>query len=87
MKGKTSNGFVYEVDDDALDNMELFEALSEIESNPIALTKVITLLFGKEQKKALYDHLRNENGKVPVEAVNDTVSEVFTALGTLGKNS
>lgn len=86
MKGTLTNGFEYNIDEKYLDNMELVDALSEIEDNPLHISKVCTLLFGKDQKKKLYDHLRDEDGRVPVEAVTQAVVEIFNAQGEAEKN-
>ena len=86
-KGRTSTGFEFEVADTALDNMELIEVMSEVEDNPLLFTKVVTMLLGKEQKKALYDSLRREDGTVPVKAVSEAVTEIFSLMGEAGKNS
>ena len=86
-KGRTSTGFEVEVSDTAMDNMELIEVMAEVEDNPLLFTKVVNMLLGKEQKKALYDHLRREDGTVPVKAVSETVTEIFNLLGEAGKNS
>lgn len=87
-EGKTKSGFFYSVDDDVMDNMELVEALADATGdNPLAIAKVTEMIFGKEQKKRLYDHLRNEKGRVKVSSVMKIIEEVFGAFGQQGKNS
>ena len=68
------------------DNMELVDAISESEQNPVALSTILQLLLGREQKKRLYDHLRTETGTVPVEAVSTAIADIFSGCGTEGKN-
>ena len=88
MKVTLKDGFVLEVADNAADNMELVDALAEMqEEDPLAVSRVSLLVVGKPQRKALYDHLRGEDGRVPVAAVNDVLTEIFAALGGAGKNS
>lgn len=88
MKGTTKSGFTYEINDEALDNMELIDAMAEAEEdNPQRFSKAVLLLLGKKQRNELYDHLRAEDGRVPIEAVSDAFVEIFTALGEQGKNS
>lgn len=88
VKGATSSGFAFEVDPAALSDMELVDALADLnDGNALALSKVCTILFGKEQKKALYDHFRTQDGRVPAKDVEQAATEVFKALGTYGKNS
>ena len=86
LKGKTKSGFEYEIPDEALNNFELLEALSEVEGNPMKLPLVVTLLLGSEQKKRLFDHLRTETGVVPTDIVSNEILEIFTG-GNQGKNS
>lgn len=84
MKSVTlSDGFVIEVDEERLDNAELVDALSDLvdSENPLALSRVMTLSLGKETKKKLYDHLRNEAGRVPNEAASRAIFEIFTGVG------
>ena len=87
LKGKTTSGFEFELDATVLDNMELVDALAEAENdNPIAVSNVCLLLLGKGTRKRLYDHLRNEDGRVPVEAVAKNIAEIFAGIGEQGKN-
>ena len=85
---KLENGFELDLEDDVLDNMELVDALAEMKSDedPIAVSKVITLLLGKDTKKALYDFVRTESDRVPVAEVSKMVTEIFGAFGDAGKN-
>lgn len=88
IKGKTSTGFEFTVDQDVMDDMELIDAISDtMDNNPISFSVVCTKLLGKDQKKLLYDHLRNESGRVTVEAVSNEIADIFKALGDEGKNS
>ncbi len=85
VKGKTSTGFEFAFDDSVVD-MEMLDCLVEAEENPAYVGKILGLMLGKEQKKALYDHLRDENGKVPIDKTASCVIELFNAIKD-GKNS
>lgn len=85
LKGKTAAGFEYQVDPDALNDMELMENLAEVDETPLKLPKVIRAVLGDSQKKAFYDHYRNENGKVPVDAISDAFVEILST-NNQGKN-
>lgn len=87
LKGKTESGFCFEIDETALDDMEFVEALADLEEDALKFPKVCNMLLGKDQKKKLYDHLRNENGKVPVEAVSNAIAEIMSVAGESTKNS
>lgn len=87
MKGKTTSGFAYQIDENRLNNMELVDALADAENdNPIAISRACGLLLGKETRAKLYDHLRTPDGRVPIEAVSKDMIEIFTAFGEKGKN-
>lgn len=85
IEGKTSTGFAFCVDEKQLDNMELVDAIAEVEENPVAVSKVIRMILGN-QKKALYDHLRTEDGRVPIQALTNALVEILTAGGKQAKN-
>lgn len=85
LKGKTSTGFQFEIAEGALDNYELVEALADIETDPLSVTKVVTLLLGKEQKEKLKDHVRNDKGVVTTTALMKEIEEVFKTQNKVKK--
>lgn len=91
IKGMTKSGFEFEVNENVMDNMELVDALTELEdsgaTNSMAMSRVAAMVLGKEQRKRLYDHHREEDGRVPVAAVYEDIGEIFTAFGQQAKNS
>ena len=82
---KMENGFSCTIDETALDDMEFVDLLADCEENPHHIGKLVEKLFGKENKRALYDHLRKD-GRVPISAVNEAVEKAFNALGEEAKN-
>ena len=87
MKGKLTNGFEFDIDANVLDNMELIDAMAEAQNDdPTKFSEATLLLLGREERKRLYDHLRDENGRVPVQAVADAFVEIFEILGDQAKN-
>ena len=84
--GKTKPGFEFEFDPAAMDNMELLEAIAEADQNPVMLSKVLKMVLSEDQRKRLYDHLRTEDGRVPIEAASDALKDIFAAVGQQGKN-
>lgn len=86
IQGKTASGFAYELRENVLDNMELLELMVEIQNgNPAALIPALKMILGEAQRKALYDHLRTEDGRVPVAAVAAAFAEIVKAVKQ-GKN-
>ena len=85
--GTTSSGFDYSISDEAANDMELFDLFAEADQNPLVLPPLINRLLGSEQKKRLYDHLRNERGIVPIDKVGDELIEMLNGGGAAGKKS
>lgn len=86
IKGKTKTGFAFELEEAVLDNMELVDALDEMKGDdPLALSAVVRMVLGPA-RGALYEHLRTEDGRVPVNAISQEIMDIFEALGKPGKN-
>ena len=85
--GTTSSGFDYSISDEAANDMELFDLFAEADQNPLVLPPLINRLLGPEQKKRLYDHLRDERGIVPIDKVGDELIEMLNGGGAAGKKS
>ena len=89
MTGKTTNGFSYEIDDEALDDYDILQILGEIDSGEFQrIDELFNLLLGKEQKDALKEHIRKEskNGRVPMSAMMNALTEIFNSSAD-GKKS
>ena len=86
IKGKTKSGFEYKISEETLNNYELLEVISEVDTNPLLLPKTIKLLLGEEQAKKLKEHLRTESGIVPADKLSDEVAEMFQSQKEI-KNS
>ena len=80
ISGVTKNGFAFEIADERADNMELIDALADIDDgNILAVSKVLTLLLGPEQKKKMYDFVRTEDGIVSAQTVSEMIAEILAA--------
>ncbi|MCI5822556.1 MAG: hypothetical protein MR010_05955 [Lachnospiraceae bacterium] len=83
---RLSNGFEVSISENVMDNMELVDALAEMtDDNPLEVSKVCSMVL-KENKKALYDYIRTEDGRVPVSEVSNCIKEIFESFGEKGKN-
>lgn len=51
-KGKTASGFEFEIDESALNNMELVDALAASEEDPLEVSRVVRLLLGDAQRNS-----------------------------------
>lgn len=86
MKGITSSGFEYNLDETALDDYELLEDLCELDNGNTARTiSALNRLLGIEQKDRLKEHLREENGRVPASKMMIEMGEIFNSVKA-GKN-
>ena len=85
--GTTSSGFKFKIDEVDLNDMEFIEIMAEAEENPLKYPKMVERMLGKEQKKKLYDHVRTKKGRVPPDAIDKEVEEIFILAGEDAKNS
>lgn len=77
--GTTRSGFTFSVPEDVANDMELFEALCDLDNgDATAVVPVVRAVLGN-QKKALYDHLRTD-GRVPVDKVVDEIAYILAAV-------
>lgn len=77
---KTKTGFEADIDDSCIDDMELFEAVVDLQAGETMAIPVIIRKVGGIHKRALYNHCRLPDGRVPVQAVSEEIAEIFVAL-------
>ena len=85
LTGVTKSGFAYSILEKNIKNYELVEALGELDTNPLALPRVLNLLLGKEQTQKLKDHVRDEDGSIDTEKVTLELEDIFKAQERLKK--
>ena len=91
IEGKTKSGFKFTIDERALDDWRLIEAINDSESNDgsIVIRGMInlqTLLLG-DQADALKKHIADKNdGFIPKDAILNTMIEIVQSSKDL-KNS
>ena len=80
IEGKTKSGFHYSIPEEALDDMELVDALSEMDDGNITSYRyAMKALLGEDQRKELYEFLRDKKtGRVSARAVFKAFSEILT---------
>lgn len=80
----TSSGFCCELDENALDDMELLETMGGIMEKDakaiFAMPRMIERFIGPEGKAALYDHCRTDEGRVPTSAIMAEFTEIMQGL-------
>lgn len=81
--GKTSSGFEYSIDKRVLTDMEVVDDIYEIfhDNQESMLSPLLTKILGKDQKKALYDHVRDADGFVSTQLVCTELGEILNGAG------
>ena len=85
-KGTTKSGFAYEFDETRLDDMRFVDVMAVIVSEDaadfdqiVAVSTLMTMLLGAEQKKRLYDHIGSQyDGRVPLSVFKDCLEEIMS---------
>lgn len=83
IKGTTTTGFEFEVDDDVLYDAEFLELYVKIKRGDDGGEMIFDLaenMLGKEQKKRLYDHVRGEGKRVNIEQFAYNVRDIIECL-------
>ena len=81
LTGTTSSGFKWQIEEDAMDDMELLDALAELDAGKLEAASAACLhLLGKPQRTALYEHLRDERGRVRITAVSTELAEILAGM-------
>lgn len=79
-------GFSCEIEEDAMDDMELLDDLAAVDDGKIWRVKnILQRLMGEEKQKELYEALRDENGRVSVTNVSGALGELMEGMKE-GKN-
>lgn len=87
--GITSTGFEYEFDERNLDDMRFVDVLTVVVDDNSSMldklsgiSKLLTMLLGEEQKKALYEHIgKSYDGRVPRDALENALEEIMNGAG------
>lgn len=86
----TKTGFEVEVSENVMNDMEVVDAIAMCDSKDnYEKVKGISILCGKifrENKDAVYNHVRTEDGRVPTDAIEKEILDIFDAIGKEGKN-
>lgn len=87
LKGVTESGFEFELLDSLKDDMEYLDlAVRADEGDLTALPGLVTHMLGKEGKKRLFDHCRNDDGIASTQGVMKEVKNIFDIIGETDKD-
>jgi hypothetical protein len=86
VNGVTASGFEFSYDEHIMDDFEILDAITDIIGDEpsrqlIGISVFFTKVLGTEGRKRLYDHVRTDDGRVPIEAVKSEVMEILQAGG------
>lgn len=85
---KTKTGFAFSVDENTMNDMEIVDILADKTiDDAFRLSYLLRKMMPDEQRKALYDHVRTDTGRVPLELLKNEIEDIFAAMGDAGKNS
>ena len=90
IEGKTGSGYAFAIDENLMNDFEIVDAIADItDGEPsrliTGLSTFVDKILGKEGKKALYDHVRTPDGRVPIESIEKEIGEIMTAAGEASK--
>lgn len=83
--GKTKTGFEYEIDKKILNDYELLEEIDNIGKNPLIIIKLLKRLLKVEQLEKLKEHIRNEEGIVPIDKMEKELIDIFDGINEIKK--
>lgn len=83
--GKTKTGFEYEIDKKKLNDYELLEEIDNIGKSPLIIIKLLKRLLKEEQLEKLKEHIRNEEGIVPIDKMEKELIDIFDGINEIKK--
>jgi len=88
-KIKLSCGFEAEVDEQSINDMRFLDLMADYDSGArekiFALKEMSDLILPKEEKERLYSALKDEKGRVPIDAFTAAMEELVGQLGSKKK--
>jgi len=85
IKGKTKTNFEYNIDKKILNDYELLEEIDNIGKNPVIIIKLLRRLLQEEQLEKLKEHIRNEEGMVPIDKMEKELEDIFNGINEIKK--
>lgn len=80
IKGETKSGFKFELKDELLDDYELVVLFGKANNDLRYIDDLAGHMLGTEQKEALIEHLRGENGFVKLTDMMNALAEIEAAF-------
>lgn len=83
--GKTKTNFEYNIDKKILNDYELLEEIDNLGKNPLIIIKLLRRLLQEEQLEKLKEHIRNEEGMVPIDKMEKELEDIFNGINEIKK--
>lgn len=80
IKGRLKNGFDIVLQDEALDDFEVFEALCDLDEEDADMKQILFVyrrLLGKEQYEALKAYLTEKEGRISLTEMMGILKEIL----------
>lgn len=82
---KTDSGFVCEINENVLDDVEIIDVLVELdEGNPTHIGKAAKKLLREDAAK-LYEHIRTEDDRVPLTELAKEIADIIGKISEAKK--
>lgn len=86
MTGEIKSGFQFEIEEEALDDYELIEALVDVDGGKFGrIVDAAKMLLGEQQHAKLKEHIRGTGKRVSAKEMISAVTEIMESCKT-GKN-
>ena len=79
VEGVTASGFSFAYDEQIMNDFEIVDAIADIVSEEPSRLLTGLSTFISKVKKALYDHVRTPDGRVPIDKIQVEITEMLTA--------
>ena len=82
-----SSGFKAEVDEEAINDVEMLEDLNDLREGDVTAFVRILKLFGleKDDRNKLYQAIKGESKRAPIDKLMEQVNEIFGQLNSKKK--
>ena len=78
VKGTTTSGFEFEIDEKKVADMRVIDAIVEVEDGSIGgVSKLLKLIMTPVQRASLYSHCTDVDGRVSIEKVSKEIFEII----------
>lgn len=78
---RTKSGFEASVNENAADDMELLDIIADADNgSPSALKRLVRKFLTEDDTARLYEHVRTDDGRVPITAVSAEIVDIMGGL-------